>query len=197
MPYRNAIVGLLSASTLVLLGACSDDDKATPQVIFDGTITLGSHTSTECGGDGDSFSLGDFGNLAATPPTGSAPVKDGDTFEGAKASVACSVTSAGNETFNVSGTLDLAGSAGGVFRIDGQFKTTGQQTGIHAFFSSRKTANVYDETDRQCTVDFTTAYQGVAAGRVWGELTCPNAVNSNADRTCAIKASFRFENCAQ
>lgn len=196
MPYRNAIVGLLTASTLVLLGACSDDDKATPQVIFDGNITTGNHSATECTETGG-FTVGDFGNLAAQPPTGSAPVKDGDTFEGAKATVVCSVTSAGNETFNVSATLDLSGSAGGVFRVDGQFKTTGQQTGIHAFFSRRFSGNAYDETDRACTVDFTTTYQGVAAGRVWGQLNCPNAVNTAGDRTCAITSNFRFENCAQ
>ena len=198
MPYRNTIVGLLTASTLVVLGACSDDNNATPQVIFDGSLSLGTHSVTECTDNGGGFTVGDFGNLAATPPSGSAPVKDGDTFEGAQASVACSVASAGNATFNVSGTIDLAGAGGGVFRIDGQFKTTGQQTGIHAFFSRRFNSNAYDETARDCTVDYTTAYQGVAAGRVWGILNCPNMVDAANAHTCALQTTqFRFENCGQ
>ena len=198
MPYRNTVVGLLTASTLVVLGACSDANTATPQVIFDGTLTItGTQSSTVCTENGGGLTVGDFGNLAASPPTGSAAVKDGDTFLGTQASVACSVASAGNATFNVSATVDLAGTAGGVFRIDGQFNTTGQQTGIHAYFARRTSGNSYDETDRLCTVDYTTSFQGVAAGRVWGHLNCPNAVDTANAHACTIVADFRFENCGQ
>ena len=41
MPYRNALVCLLVVPVLGMLGACSDDDKATPQVIFDGQLQVG------------------------------------------------------------------------------------------------------------------------------------------------------------
>ena len=195
MPYRNTIVGLLTASTLVVLGACSDDNNATPQVVFDGNLTLGTHSSTECPDNGNGFTVGDFGNPAATTPTSSAPTKDGDAPNGAKVSVACSVASAGNATFNVSGTVDLAGTTGGVFRIDGQFTTTGQQTGVHAFFSRRFNGDSYDATAKDCTVDYV---QGVAAGRIWGRITCPTMVDATNAHTCALQnAQFRFENCGQ
>ena len=46
---------------------------------------------------------------------------------------------------------------------------------IQIAFSSRKTTNTYDETDRKCVVRYSTPFEGVAAGRVWGEITCPDA----------------------
>lgn len=197
MSFRNSVVGVLTVPALVILGACSDDTNATPQVVFDGQLTTGNHSSATCGEGGQGFDVGAFANLNLSTPEGSAPVKDGDEFEGTRVSVACSVVGAGANTFNVSGTVDLAGSSGGVFRVDGQFTTTGDQNNIHAFFSRRASGNSYDETDRQCTVRYTTSVQGVVAGRVWGEIDCPNMYNANADRTCGFKAQFRFENCAQ
>src|SRR5262249_6598617 len=124
-------------------------------------------------------------------------IADGQDFEQGKVSVACSVTSAGNNSFNVTATVDLSGATGGLFRVDGVFSTTGDQNSIHATFSSRRTTNTYDEGDRKCVVRYTTPFEGVAAGRVWGEITCPNAVNSVAQKTCAATATFRFENCSQ
>jgi hypothetical protein len=51
--------------------------------------------------------------------------------------------------------------------------------------------------DGGCSLVYTTNYQGVAAGRVWGEITCPKVTNSGAGVACQAVAQFRFENCDQ
>lgn len=50
----------------------------------------------------------------------------------------------------------------------------------------------YEATD--CTLRFSGS-QGVAAGRVWGTVSCAKAVKG--DRSCAAEIEIRFENCEQ
>ncbi|MBX3205920.1 MAG: hypothetical protein KF764_12675 [Labilithrix sp.] len=193
---HHAIVATLCLPTIGLLSAgCDDDEKATPQIIFDGRLERG--TGNDCKDVGGLFEIGSFGNQALEEKQASRPIKDGEAFDQGTVSVSCSVTSAGGDEFNVVGSVGLSGATGGLFRIDGKFKATGEQTGIHAIFSSRKSANTYEQLDRACIVRYTTAFQGVAAGRVWGEITCPKAENTGAQTSCAAIAQFRFENCGQ
>ena len=193
---QHAIVVSLCLPVLGLLGAgCGEEEKATPQIIFEGRLTSG--TGNNCKDFGELFLVGDFGNQASEPKIASKPVKDGEPWEQGTASVSCSVTPAGGDEFNVAGSVFLSGAEGGLFRVDGKFKATGEQTGIHAIFSSRRSGNTYEQLDRQCIVRYTTQFQGVAAGRVWGEITCPKAENSGAQTECEAIAQFRFENCAQ
>jgi len=196
--FRRAITLLVSIPALVALtGGCEDDEKATPQIIFDGNIQRG-ETDTgyqPCPDVGALFTIGDFGNQNFDPPQGSRPVKDGEAWDQGTVSVSCSVTPAGPDEFNVVGSIDLSGATGGFFRIDGKFKTTGEQTGIHAKFASRRSANTYDQNDNACIVRYTTQFQGVASGRVWGEIDCPKAKNEGAQTQCQTVATFRFENC--
>jgi hypothetical protein len=187
-------VPLLATVSLTSLVGCSDDNKATPQVIFDGSVEHG--TGNDCREDGQLFKVGDFGNQDATPPQPAQSIPDGQAFSQGSVGVACSVTAAGADQFNVSATVTLSGATGGTFRIDGVFKTTGEQDNIHAFFSNQATVNSYDESDRKCVVQYTTPFQGVAAGRVWGQVTCPHAQNASAQTSCQAIANFRFENCA-
>jgi hypothetical protein len=189
----NAIVLAVAIPGLAVLGACEDDEKATPQVVFTGTVEGGA----ECQDSGNLFTIGEFGNTALQPPQPARPIKDGDSYQQGGVSVSCSVVPAGTNEFNVDGSVVLSGATGGTFRVDGKFKTSGEQTGIHAIFAVRRSGNTYEELDRQCTVRYTTQFQGVAAGRVWGEITCLNAQNTNAERTCKITAQFRLENCSQ
>jgi hypothetical protein len=193
---RHVIVSLLSIPTLaVLTVGCEDDEKATPQIIFDGRIERG--TDNDCQDVGALFTIGDFGNQNVEPKVPSKAVKDGEAFDQGRVSVSCSVTPAGADEFNVSASVDLSGATGGFFTIDGKFKTTGEQKSIRAVFGSRRTTNRYDQSDRGCTVRYTTPFQGVASGRVWAEITCPRAVNDRAEKQCEGIAQFRFENCAQ
>ncbi|MBX3201246.1 MAG: hypothetical protein KF894_24125 [Labilithrix sp.] len=191
---HHAIVATLCLPTIALLSAgCGEDEKATPQVIFEGRLERG--TGNDCKDVGGLFEIGAFG--VAALDQSSAPIKDGEPFDQGSVAVTCSVTSAGADEFNVVGSVALSGATGGFFRIDGKFKTTGEQAGVHAIFSSRKSGNTYEQLDRACIVRYATPVQGVAAGRVWGEITCPKVENSGAQTSCAAIAQFRFENCAQ
>jgi len=195
MPRRHhAIVALCCLPVLTALAAgCDEEEKATPQIIFESRLAQA--PGTNCKDSGELFRVGEFGNSALQQPP--KPIKDGEAYEQGSVSVSCSVTPAGPDAFNVAGTVALSGATGGLFRVDGTFKPTGEQTGIHAIFSSRRSTNTYEQTDRACIVRYTTGFQGVAAGRVWGEITCPNAENPSAQTSCQATAQFRFENCAQ
>jgi hypothetical protein len=196
--FRRAITLLVTIPFLAILtGGCEDDEKATPQIIFDGNIQRGEVDPgyQSCPDVGALFTIGDFGNQNVDPKIPSKAVKDGESFAQGTVSVSCSVTPAGPDEFNVVGSIDLSGATGGFFRIDGKFKTQGDQTGIHAKFASRRSANTYDQIDRACIVRYTTTFQGVAAGRVWGEIDCPKAKNEGAQTQCQTQAQFRFENC--
>ena len=173
--------------------ASADTSRAIPQAIFDGRLEKGS--DDDCPDTGPLFAAGTFGSPSTESP--SRPVKDGESFAQGTASVTCSVTPAGSDAFDLSGEIELSGPTGGLFRIDGRIKATGEQTGIHAVFANRTSGNTYEQTDRACTVRYTTSFQGVAPGRVWGEVTCPKAENAGAQTSCEAIAQFRFENCTQ
>lgn len=191
---RHAIVSVLAVPALIALAGCEDDEKFTPQAIFAGDIT---GSPVTCGDSRQLFEVGSFGNLAENPPRASQSIQDGDAFGQGGVSIACSVISSGTDEFTVNATVALSGARGGLFKVDGKFKTSGEQTDIHAIFTSRESGNTYEQLDRKCTVRYPNANAGVAAGRVWGAITCANAENTAADRTCTVNAEFRFENCAQ
>jgi hypothetical protein len=197
MIRRHAIALLVAIPVAVVTTpGCSSDTKATPQVVFDGSLQHGA-TTNDCREDGPLFTIGDFGNPSGTPPTPANPIPDGQPFAQGTVSVACSVTASGADQFNVTASVLLSGVPGGLFRIDGVFKTTGDQPSIHAQFANNLSTNNYDELDHNCTVRYTTPFQGVAAGRIWGSITCPKAENQGAQTACEADAEFRFENCEQ
>ncbi len=204
---------LVTVATLafasILAAGCAEDEKATPQVIFSGDLSLTSAPidtaggEKNCGESGPMFTIGEFGNPALDPPVASKPKKDGDTEQQGSVGVSCSVTPAGENEFNVSASASLSGATGGTFAIrDVKVKTTCSPnepcTGISATFSKRSGAGiVYSQSDGGCVLRFTTPFQGVAAGRVWGEIECPKVANATAQVSCRAVAQFRFENCAQ
>jgi hypothetical protein len=202
----------------VFASGCSSDDKATPQAIFDGHLELASLPDCKtgpndppgcidkaggeknCGEAGGLFTLGAFGNPAFDPPVPSEPKKDGDSEQQGSVGVQCSVTAAGDNTFNVSASLQLTGATGGTFVIrQSKVSTTdGATSGVSGTFSKRGGAGlVYNQNDGGCTIRFTTPFQGVAAGRIWGQIECPRVSNSGAQVVCKAIADFRFENCDQ
>lgn len=205
---QHLIVSALAGLVIPVFAAgCSEDEKATPQAVFDGRLELSPATDLgelkNCGEAGGIFTIGEFGNPAFDPPIPTKPVKDGDSTQQGGAGVGCSVTPAGEGEFNISGFLNLTGATGGTFNVrQSKVKTAcppeAPCTGISATFSKRSGAGlVYNQTDGGCSLVFTTNYQGVAAGRVWGEITCPKVTNDGAGVACQAKAQFRFENCDQ
>ncbi len=90
-----------------------------------------------------------------------------------------------------------SGATGGTFTINGVFSTEGTQENVRAVFY-RSDYGRFTQDD--CTVTYPDAAlkeTPVAAGRVWGEISCPNLELSEQDRICTGKAQFRFENCNQ
>ncbi len=180
----------------VAMSAGCKDEVLPPQVVFDGRLESGA-TGT-CKHSGPVFAIGAFANTALDPNATSSVAKDADAFGQGSVSVSCSVRAAGADGFDVSATTTLTGATGGLFRIEGKLKpdTTEDQPGIYALFTSRLSSSSYEQKDRKCVVRFEGA-QGVAAGRVWGEIACPTAEDTNAKSTCQALAEFRFENCDQ
>jgi hypothetical protein len=192
---KHAIVSLFAVSVIVLGTACSDDETAKPQVIFQGSTREVSGKDCRDGAK-TQFTIGDFGNANAKPPVASTAVPTGGASGQGSAEVACSVTPAGADTFNVNGTVVLSGATGAHFSITGKFRSTGDQTAA-VRLNGTLSANKYYDTDT-CVVKFSEQNMGVAAGRVWGVVTCENAVNqADPNRACGIEAEFRFENCSQ
>lgn len=177
----------------VLAAGCSDPEPATPRVTFESTISPGSNPPEGCPETGTWFSIGSFG---APPFDQVKPVDDGgkDPESGGSVAVTCSVTPA-TGGFNVRATARLTGAAGGNFTVEGFFTEQGEQANIFASFTKVGQSGAYVQKD--CVVRYTTQFQGVAAGRVWGEITCPTATAETAQRTCQALGQFRFENCAQ
>ena len=51
---------------------------------------------------------------------------------------------------------------------------------------------------RDCTADYSpSTVAGVAGGRVWALMKCPDIVRADQDQHCEGQVQFRFENCTQ
>lgn len=205
---QHLIVSALAGLVIPVFAAgCSEDEKATPQAVFDGRLELSPAQDLgelkNCGEAGGLFTIGEFGNPAFDPPIPTKPVKDGDSTQQGGAGVGCSVKPAGEGQFAISGFLNLTGATGGTFNIRNSTVSTNCTAdapckGISATFSKRSGGGlVYNQTDGGCQLVYLTNYQGVAAGRVWGEITCPKVTNETAGVACQAVAQFRFENCDQ
>ncbi len=182
----------IAAVSAVSTSGCSDDDPKPARVIFESTISPGSNPPAECPESGVWFSIGTFGAPPAVPAK---PIEDGAPEQQGTAAVTCQVSPAG-DGFTVRATAKLTGATGGSFTLNGSnVKEQGEQTNISAIFSKVGRTGAYNASN--CVVKYETASQGIAAGRVWGNLTCAQAVASQEQRTCQAVAQFRFENCAQ
>lgn len=172
-------------------GSSSGSSPATPQVIFDGKLESGGRG--ECADVGTLFQVGDFGSTTASPPIPAKPVKNGESFASGTASVVCSVIPGAAGEHRVQATVSLSGAAGGSFRVDGTFRSSGEQPDLHVV-ASRQQGTSYEST--ACTARYATAFQGVAAGRLWAEVRCPDTSSTDGG-SCGVIAELRLENCGQ
>lgn len=163
---------------------------ATPQAIFEGRLESGDGDG--CKSVGPLFTVGAF----AKPQDGitAEPIKSGESFEQGTVSLTCSVAPSGASEHEVAGDLALSGESGGRFQIAGKLTSAGE-TGVRVVVTSGTTGETYEQAD--CTLSYSTGNQGVAVGRVWGEVVCPMAVSASNQTSCRLVAQFRFENCAQ
>jgi hypothetical protein len=178
---------------LVCASACSDPAPPARRVILTATFGPGNHTGTECPiAQTDWVDIGSFGNPPLVPVR---PVQAGGDNGNGPVDVICSVKGNDAAGYDVAASATLSGLSGGTVSITGHFTTTGDQPNINGVFQ-RQDYGQFREAD--CTVTFTqNPNMGIAPGRVWGYLTCPNAARADQGRVCDAEAEIRFENCDQ
>ena len=190
--------------TSILVVGCKDDQQATPRVTFDSSIKAGSHSTTECAQTGTWLTIGSFGNPALgreNPDDPESPLKDpvrpvddGGEDQQGTVSVSCSVVESG-DGFDVAAQAQLTGATGGAVTVTGHVLRGADSPGLSVVMSRK--GESYSGTNN-CTMTFSTAAgHGVAGGRIWGLVDCPDAEAPSQQRTCATHAELRFENCTQ
>jgi hypothetical protein len=208
-----ALAALLTACALS--GACSNNSSTPPSVYIIATLGVGSSSPAPLCNFASSqpwVSVGTNTNSSATPPS---TVQDGNNAaSGGKVSVNCTVAPSGNG-FDVRLSVTEAGLSGGTVTItspsgQGAVTASAGASGLTGVFSS-STYGTYTSND--CTIAFTyngesiTGQPPIAAGRIWGHLSCPVAINSNhtttgldggtANEQCDAEGDFLFEECGQ
>jgi hypothetical protein len=120
----------------------------------------------------------------------------------------CSVDPSGS-AFKVRVFVEVTGMAGGSMSFEGTVDPTNGTSAISAGFTNA--SGTFSQSN-DCTIMFD--YMGnpvpvsgspIAQGRIWGHLSCPNAMQSGTEetgedggtvtRTCDGEADFLFENC--
>ncbi len=188
----------LSASVVCfVVVACSDPPPPTSLAIIESTVNAvgvnSKHTQKDCPGIAaiQWLNMGGFGN----PSTGTLPraVENNSSEGGGTAVINCSVKKAGDK-YDVAASAQITGGSGGNIAITGRFTESGEQAGIRGVFT-RGDFGRFEQTD--CKVTYGEAPQGIAAGRIWGNLSCPDIKGSDGLKVCNAEVQFRFENCAQ
>lgn len=191
-------------ATVILSSGCGEDVQATPRVTFDGSISAGKHSPAECGQSASPwFKIGSFGSpsLGRVNPEDpdsplkvpSNPIEDGAAFEQGEVAVSCRVAEDG-DAFAVELQSILSGATGGAVTIKGKVLRTGDSPDIYVSMARRGEGFA----SSKCTITFNSLLgHGVAAGRVWGFVECPDAEAPSQGRVCKTNGEFRFENCGQ
>ncbi len=207
-PARHVAWVALGASCVAAV-ACSNNSPQSPDGFVAATMGVGPMSpSTVC----------NFGTvtpwLTIGTATGGKPttVQDGAQNAGANVSVTCTVSAVGNG-FDVVLNIVQQGPQGGSITLSspkGQGAVTASGGTVSGSFES---ASLGDFSSDNCTISYT--YQGstvpdsppIAAGRIWGHVSCPTAQNSSSmvmspdggyeARQCDGEADFLFEQCGQ
>jgi hypothetical protein len=197
-----------------LSSACSSSSTPVPEAFVGATVGAGGN-GVACNFASSQQWL-DVGSVPPSPCVGCVPntQKNGGSQNGNAVNVACTVAPSGNG-FDLDLSATEEGNAGGSLVItspagQGSVTSTGG-SGITAAFGSGAFGN-YRSTD--CTISFT--YNGetvptmppIAAGRIWGHISCPSAQQSGKTRPnpdggaavteqCDAEADFLFQECGQ
>ncbi len=154
----------------------------------------------------------DIGTATGGKPT---TVADQGSTGNGTASITCVVHPSGNG-FDIQLEAVLQGANGGNVTITSPqgagAVTTSGSTSVTASFYNNVNGGAY--VDQHCVLTY--KYMGgavpisppIAAGRIWGHITCPNAVDTSGQTkqgadggattaTCPASADFLFEQCGQ
>lgn len=193
-----AVSGSVALAAVLSLGVfigCSDPAPQPSKAIVD--INMTSVKSCPSTGPGW-IEIGTF----KRPDADLQPVIDGQEYSGRVVTVQCIVAQDGNG-FNI----QLSGKLGGVGSIEvkGKVTATGVSKNINATFTRDDFGTIRQqdctfEPYHSANVRPNAAWKDpdVAVGRVWGRVTCGNAVVTETvtDKVCRGEADIRFENCA-
>jgi hypothetical protein len=192
-----------SSALVAIAPGCSSNSPATAQVGLVWVVEPSPTAEGQCPVPGeDRFLIGD-GDPNDTP------VANGSSSNGTPVSVNCTVSGNDSSGFNL--FLQVAFGTGeeapGSLIIQGHVDgTTNQQTGITGSFLDNislggitlsEAPSTGTNADPGCTITYPNAGMGIASGRSWAHIDCPNAVNGNSNRDCDGNANFRFENCGE
>ena len=185
--------GVVAFGTVAVLAAaavgCNDQTPRPPRV------TLQSNLGPGAGGAAKGRTFQNQADFVVIGGKGR-PVETGARWEGGAVDVECSVVPATN-AFTVIGraVLDGAGDKSGGVTIRGTFPADRSVPFTVTAQFSKSFANF---SQQDCTVSYEPGtQQGVAAGRVWGVLSCPTMVDAQKNEECTGTATFKFENCVQ
>ncbi|MBL8613263.1 MAG: hypothetical protein JNL38_38335 [Myxococcales bacterium] len=191
-----AFAGVCAVALAPLSTACSDPVSPPPRVIMESSVISGSH-GKECQISSVQWlTIGGFGNPAAGTPA--RPVEDGQAEGAGTVKATCKVVKSGSN-YDVIAEAQLTGAEGGTISIVGTFseKAPADQpvVNIRGVFQ-RGDFGKFEQKD--CTVDYSISpIAGVAPGRVWAKMKCPNLFRQDQNQTCEGETTFRFENCQQ
>jgi hypothetical protein len=208
------LAALLFAAPLAAIG-CRDAAIVLPRAIADinvGPSQRAGVPSGACGFDEDAVSIGCAS--AASKCAGAReglylPVAHGDAVDGdgkpsesgTEVHVYCTVVSSGS-SFDVKlSTLRVDPQNPNrntqKVTIYGTLRPTRDPQAVIVTTSSSNTAS-FAAGESGCTVSFPEAGMGVASGRIWGVVDCPDAViPSQPSRVCRVGGVVRFENCGE
>jgi hypothetical protein len=192
------------AGWLALAGACatacSSNTSPPPDAFVAGSIGTGQN-GAQCPLSGVAATALAIGTNTPNKPT---TVQDGGNNGGGNVSVACKVTPNGNN-FDIDLSAEQQGTSGATLAITGTVDPNSGGMGINGTFASAQDGTY---TSANCTITYT--YNGsavpvtpyVAAGRIWGHISCPMGMNSQQDlggkpAACDGEADFLFEQCSQ
>jgi hypothetical protein len=203
---RLAGFGCLAAACATVM-ACSSNNNPPPDAFISAEVGGGASCNLPSP-DPDWLPVG---TATAGKPT---TVADQGSTGNGTASVQCTVHPSGSG-FDINLSVSVAGNPGGDILITSPSGagavTTSGGTGITASFYSNN-RGPYEAHD--CTITYTYQNQAVpvsppiAAGRIWGHINCPNAVDQSGQETtgadggatmttCGASADFLFEQCGQ
>ncbi len=179
-----------ASAALVSLVGCSSSAPPLPLAYVNSLFVGPGSSGAAC-----SYSSGTWIQIENAPSAPDDAVQTGETTDkGASVTVSCSVHANSDGSFAVTATATLGGLGGGGLTVSGTFTSMGTQMNIQGVFT-RGDTGTYQEND--CTVAYDKTGMGIAAGRVWGDLSCPNESRSgeSTPESCAAQAEFKFENC--
>lgn len=197
---RFSAIACALTTTVLGVAACSTE-PATPQAAVVSRLEVMNRTPDgvdPCPLSGEWIKIGNFRGPGQNETQ---LVLDGADQGGVPVKVDCAVIDNGG-SFQVDAKGEVEGTEGGVVQLTGTFSPSGKQENVAVTFG-RADYGSYTATD--CTVSYYAAnedenqpsFRGVAAGRVWGFLTCPEVKAPDRNRACKASMQFRFENCAQ